>query len=240
MLAGNGAHRQAHAVVVLPNKLELLHSTVRILSPSFQVLTTRKIGRSGREVGPNQAIKWGQIKVANSCPGCGHEWRARIESRWRGAGCPRCADRPRRREALAAERPDLVGEWFAERNGDLDPATITAGSPKRVWWRCRTCGHEWEAQVVSRAASRGRRGCPACARRQRKLRGTIAQDAPARRQLGQAAQRTRGLYGDGHVRVEPHVLVGVSSRARLAGTRRRPGVGRRMPHARRSLHRPAH
>ncbi len=63
---------------------------------------------------------------------------------------------------------------------------------------------------------------------------------PARRQLGQAAQRTRGLYGDGHVRVEPHVLVGVSSRARLAGTRRRPGVGRRMPHARRSLHRPAH
>jgi hypothetical protein len=48
-----------------------------------------------------------------------------------------------------------------------------------VWWRCESCGHEWMAQVAARSRSRGRRGCPACARRRhRTARGTLAQERP--------------------------------------------------------------
>ena len=71
-----------------------------------------------------------------------------------------------------------MGEWCSERNPGLDPSTITGGSGARVWWRCTTCGYEWIAQVAARARSRGRRGCPACARRNYVRRGTIAQERP--------------------------------------------------------------
>jgi hypothetical protein len=39
------------------------------------------------------------------------------------------AGRPRYRPrgTLAQERPDLAGEWCPQRNGDLNPAVITAG-----------------------------------------------------------------------------------------------------------------
>jgi hypothetical protein len=39
---------------------------------------------------------------------------------------------------------------------------VTAGSEKRVWWRCKTHReHEWQAQVIARTS--GGTGCPYCA-----------------------------------------------------------------------------
>jgi len=60
---------------------------------------------------------------------------------------------------LAVARPDLLGEWSAERNPELDPWEVSAGSARRVWWRCAH-GHDWEAQIAHRA--RDGRGCPFC------------------------------------------------------------------------------
>ena len=58
--------------------------------------------------------------------------------------------------------PHLLAEWHPEKNGDLDPATITYGSGKRVWWLCQVCGREWSVSPNQRT-SRGRdRGCPYC------------------------------------------------------------------------------
>ena len=76
------------------------------------------------------------------------------------------ADPPRRPKrtpawrSLRNLRPDLAAELHSTRNGDLDADTLSAGSRRKVWWACSTCGHEWEA-IVGNRTLRGS-GCPVC------------------------------------------------------------------------------
>jgi len=56
----------------------------------------------------------------------------------------------------------LLGEWHATRNADLDPYEVGVHSKRRVCWRCRACGHEWAQSPKARTQGHG---CPACARR---------------------------------------------------------------------------
>ena len=55
--------------------------------------------------------------------------------------------------------PHLIAEWHPTKNWNLDPAKVTHGSGKKVWWVCRA-GHEWVARVNARTSVRG---CPVCA-----------------------------------------------------------------------------
>ena len=59
------------------------------------------------------------------------------------------------------DRKDLLKDWDFEKNGNLNPETVLAGSHHKVWWRCER-GHEWQAQVRARALGNG---CPVCANR---------------------------------------------------------------------------
>lgn len=61
-----------------------------------------------------------------------------------------------RRKPLSAQ---LIAQLHPDRNDGLDVAALTAGSGRRVWWRC-THGHEWQAPVDRRTAGSG---CPYCA-----------------------------------------------------------------------------
>ena len=56
--------------------------------------------------------------------------------------------------------PLLLRQWHPLRNGDLSPGAVSPGSHKKVWWRCDR-GHEWQAEVKSRALLGT--GCPVCA-----------------------------------------------------------------------------
>jgi hypothetical protein len=59
--------------------------------------------------------------------------------------------------------PNLVLEWDADRNGDLKPCELSAGSGRRVWWTCsRGPDHRWRAKPNNR--TRGS-GCPFCTNR---------------------------------------------------------------------------
>ncbi len=86
----------------------------------------------------------------------GHEWRTRIVKRSnRGDKCPYCSGRKVNKEnCLATLNPVLASEWHQEKNDDLTPFDVTLFSNKKVWWKCQK-GHEWEAEVSSRAANRG-------------------------------------------------------------------------------------
>ena len=98
----------------------------------------------------------------------GHEWQTKVAFRARqGSGCPYCSGRnPIVGETdLATTNPELLKEWHTERNGDLRPCDVSAGSGKKVWWRCEL-GHEWQAFVYYRARQGG--SCPACNLRRRK------------------------------------------------------------------------
>lgn len=139
---------------------------------------------------PNTVAAGSHRKAWWRCGECGHEWQASVSNRTvRGSGCPVCGVR-RRAEArgvvepersLAVARPDLAAQLDRGRNDGLDPATLGAASTRRVWWRCGTCGHAWEATVANRA---GGTGCPVCWGRRR---GATFSVVPAERSLGRRA-----------------------------------------------------
>jgi hypothetical protein len=88
----------------------------------------------------------------------GHEWRATVGSRVKGAGCPFCAGQRAvvGETDLATTHPKLAAELV---NQSL-ATTLMAGSSIRVSWRCQR-GHVWRAVPSSRTGNG--RGCPFCA-----------------------------------------------------------------------------
>jgi uncharacterized protein YndB with AHSA1/START domain len=68
-----------------------------------------------------------------------------------------------RKQSLIVTNPKLASEWHPTKNGHLTPSDVTAGSDKKVWWKCpKGSDHEWDAKVQER--SRGN-GCPICSNR---------------------------------------------------------------------------
>lgn len=118
-------------------------------------------------------VKNGPVRPEDCLPGShrsvwwrcerGHEWKAVIKSRVGGNGCPVCSNRRviTGENDLATLAPTLAAQWHPEKNGALTPEQVSAGSDRRVWWRCSR-GHEWQASAATRTAGRG---CPVCAGR---------------------------------------------------------------------------
>ena len=57
--------------------------------------------------------------------------------------------------------PSLLKEWDYEKN-DITPDKVSKGTHLKVWWKCRVCNYNWEAQIYSRCSGCG---CPQCARK---------------------------------------------------------------------------
>lgn len=90
----------------------------------------------------------------------GHEWEASISNRSKGRDCPYCSNKKVLQgfNDLATVNPEVAKEWNYEKNGDLKPTDVVAGSTEVVWWKCKK-GHEWRAVVHSRNNGRN---CPVC------------------------------------------------------------------------------
>ena len=93
----------------------------------------------------------------------GHSWRASVNHRHRGTGCPICANRILIKGVndLETLNPALAAQWNHERNGSRKPSDVPNGTHLKVWWRCPE-GHEWKAEIISRVAGTG---CPCCSGR---------------------------------------------------------------------------
>lgn len=73
----------------------------------------------------------------------GHQWQASPSYRARGFGtCIAC-------ESLAHLYPEIVEEWHPELN-TTSPWEVRSGSGKKVWWKGKACGHEWETAIRNR------------------------------------------------------------------------------------------
>ena len=95
------------------------------------------------------------------CPK-GHHYQSTVFRRVkRGAGCPYCANSRVYvgYNDLATKRPDVAAEWDYERNGELTPQWVMVTTNKKAWWRCKKCGHCWEALISNRGRGSG---CPNC------------------------------------------------------------------------------
>ena len=91
----------------------------------------------------------------------GHHWQKRIVSQLKHNYCPICSCKKMVTGVndLATTNPGLLNEWNYEKNTTVNPTTITRLYDKKVWWKCSTCGHEWQTTIAIRLKGSG---CPEC------------------------------------------------------------------------------
>ena len=118
-----------------------------------------------------QKITWGTNRKVWWICDRGHEWQARISSRSIDQQkCPFCTNtkvwigyNDLETWCKNNHRDDLMKEWNQLRNGALLPRNVIKSSKKKAWWKCSTCGHEWQAEIANRSVKG--QGCPKCARK---------------------------------------------------------------------------
>jgi ssDNA-binding Zn-finger/Zn-ribbon topoisomerase 1 len=130
-----------------------------------------------RDLDPHTIAPGTEKKIWWQCTTCRHVWLAAGHDRTRTTrtphGCPACARarhiaRQRglavasREHSFGARYPHLVPEWHPTRNGEYTPYNVKPASEREIWWRCATCGHEWQATPGARSHS-PRGGCRNCA-----------------------------------------------------------------------------
>jgi hypothetical protein len=87
-----------------------------------------------------------------------HEWISCIDNR-KTSGCPYCSGKlPSEDYNLLVCNPTLCEEWNYEKN-DKRPEEYCPSSNKYVWWKCKKCGHEWNADINNRSCGKC---CPKC------------------------------------------------------------------------------
>lgn len=110
---------------------------------------------------PNEVSSGSGLAVWWKCKK-GHSWKSIISNRTKNGkrGCPICANRVLLTgyNDLATTNPNLLEEWDYEKNTNISPTKIIAGSTKKVWWKCKI-GHSWKASIVSRNKNHF---CPIC------------------------------------------------------------------------------
>lgn len=95
------------------------------------------------------------------------EWKASINSRNRGSGCPYLSGHAVYRgfNDLQTVNPELAKQWHPTKNGNLKPTDVTANSEKKVWWFLsyhdektgKNFNFEWKSMIGNRNNGNG---CP--------------------------------------------------------------------------------
>ena len=89
-----------------------------------------------------------------------HEWIATVKSRSiNRTGCPYCSHNKVLAgfNDLATLFPEVADEW-SDRN-ENSPTEVMAFANSKAWWKCRTCGYEWNTLISTRS---GGSKCPCC------------------------------------------------------------------------------
>ncbi len=121
---------------------------------------------------PDEVTEGSSKKVWWKCKKCSFSWEALIYSRTRNkSGCPVCSieiNTVNRQKTILKNRGSLIDtngsllkEWDYDKN-TIDPAEVTSGSGKSVWWVCSK-GHSYKLQIYHKVAGIG---CPICAKEQ--------------------------------------------------------------------------
>lgn len=113
-----------------------------------------------KEILPNQIFAGSEVLVWWKCSK-GHEWETLAYKRKNGEKCPYCSNKRvlKGYNDLATTHPDLIKEWDCDKNIDLTPYEVVAGSNKKAWWKCSKCGYEWNAVIAARSKGAGCKKC---------------------------------------------------------------------------------
>ncbi len=111
------------------------------------------------EIKPTEVSIGSHKKVIWKCK-LGHEWIATVKSRTiNRTGCPYCSHNKVLAgfNDLATLFPEVADEW-PDRN-EKKPTEVMAFANSKAWWKCRTCGYEWNTLISTRS---GGSKCPCC------------------------------------------------------------------------------
>ena len=103
------------------------------------------------EIKPTEVSIGSHKKVLWKC-NLGHEWTATVKSRTiNKTGCPYCSHNKVLAgfNDLATVLPEVAVEW-SDRNGKK-PTEVTAFANSKAWWKCKTCGYEWNTLISTRS-----------------------------------------------------------------------------------------
>jgi hypothetical protein len=93
------------------------------------------------------------------CPN-GHSSNHKVYQMVKNGGCKMCAGQVATPDDnLEVRFPEIAAEWHSEKNGELTPSMVKAGSSKRVWWSCPR-GHAYEMSPNKRTSRQS--GCSRC------------------------------------------------------------------------------
>ena len=111
------------------------------------------------KIKPTEVSIGSHKKVIWKCK-LGHEWAATVKSRTiNKTGCPYCSHNKVLAgfNDLATVLPEVAAEW-SDRN-EKKPTEVTSFANSKAWWKCETCGYEWNTLISTR--SYGSK-CPCC------------------------------------------------------------------------------
>ena len=89
----------------------------------------------------------------------GHSFSRAIHLFVENQTCPDC----RKEKYAVVNYPHMVKQWHFKKNKNFDINMTSATSDKVVWWLCKKCGYEWQAEIATRKISKGL--CPCCEHR---------------------------------------------------------------------------
>lgn len=122
-------------------------------------------------ISPSEVTKHSNQKIWWICKEHNISYKASIYNRTKGTGCPICSEQKRisnarkniatNRGSLKENNKILMEEWNWQKNTSINPNEISTHSALKVWWVCKSCGHEWEAQISNRSNGAG---CPECSK----------------------------------------------------------------------------
>lgn len=65
-----------------------------------------------------------------------------------------------KKNSLLDKFPQIAREWHPTKNGNLMPSMFKPRSDVKIWWKCFSCGYEYESTIGHRTYGTG---CPKCA-----------------------------------------------------------------------------
>ena len=86
----------------------------------------------------------------------GHEFQRTVNTFIKSPKCSECE----KTKINISNISYMVKQWDFIKNNDIDINLTSSNSKDIVWWKCKKCGYEWQAQIYTRKRSKGL--CPCC------------------------------------------------------------------------------
>lgn len=116
---------------------------------------------------PEKVSAKSHLLISWRCKACSHIWRAPVYARVAGNGCPGCANKVVTATNNLAICYPVLAEEYSSRN-ELPAVKVVPSAKRKLWWKCKDCGHEWQATGYSRSKGSGCQMCALKAMRVRK------------------------------------------------------------------------